>query len=124
MKKYILFLLVMLSCLAGMAQTLTAKSGVSMTGGTNGYYEFLPSTYNGTAKLPVIIFIHGLGEVGNGTSQLGNILNFGLPNVIAGDMTWFNTKGAICIMPQFSSGWPGPNTINNVINYVRSLELF
>jgi hypothetical protein len=116
MRIFISFLLLLLS-LTLSAQTWTARQGVSMTGGTNGFYEYLPSSYNGINKLPVIIYAHGLGEVGNGTTQLVNLTNNAIPMMI-------NNYGfpyqAIVIAPQFSSPWPGAFTINNIINYVRT----
>ena len=44
-----------------------------------GYVEYLPQGYdpNGTKLWPLLVFYHGAGEVGNGTSQLALIENHG-----------------------------------------------
>ena len=48
-----------------------------------GYYEALPARYDSTSKsYPMILFIHGIGEVGNGTTQLKNMIRTGLPWLI------------------------------------------
>ena len=45
---------------------------------------YLPSDYNSTTtKYPLIIFLHGSGEGGDGIPGLNNLLIYGLPNRIA-----------------------------------------
>jgi hypothetical protein len=68
------------------AQTLTAKYNTSMVANSGGYYEYLPEGYNSTTeKYPLLIFIHGVYEKGDGsTSKLPLILKFGLPK----NITW------------------------------------
>src|SRR6476661_13965 len=45
---------------------------------------WLPPDYNtSTTKYPLIIFLHGSGEGGDGVSGLNNLLIYGLPNRIA-----------------------------------------
>ena len=108
------------------AQTHTPKYNVSMAGSTGGYYEYLPQGYdsNGTTKHPVIIFIHGIYETGNGSStQLGRILGFGLPRKIkyGAFPTSFTVNGKtekfIVISPQFKYT-PGAADISSIITYV------
>lgn len=96
----------------------TARQGVSMPGTTvNGFYEYLPAGYNGSTDVPVIIFIHGLGEVGNGTSNLSSLINLALPMYIQNQGFPYN---AIVIAPQFNTAFPGGFVIQNVINYVKN----
>lgn len=80
---FVLRLAVML-CVPMMAlsQTWTAKTNNSLGGSTGGYYEYLPLGYDPGKKYPTIIFIHGAGEVGNGTSQLPLVLNNAIPKMI------------------------------------------
>lgn len=101
------------------AQTWTAKSGFTMALNVGGYYEWLPATYNGTNKLPVIIAFHGAGEQGNGTSQLVNVLNTGIPQLINNSGSPTYPYEAIVICPQYN-GFLSGFSVNNVINYVRS----
>ena len=49
------------------AQVLTPKS-ISTTANSGGFYEYLPKDYNtGTASYPLIVFVHGIGELGSGS---------------------------------------------------------
>ena len=47
-----------------------------------GYYEYLPTNYNSSDKFPVLIFLHGIGRKGNGTTDLNRLLQVGPPNEI------------------------------------------
>jgi pimeloyl-ACP methyl ester carboxylesterase len=111
---------------AANAQTHTAKS-VSLPN-TNGYWEYLPQGYNPASSetYPVIIFIHGVGELGNGSpASLQSLLGYGLPMYI----NWGQfpssvtvngqTHKFIVISPQWI-GWPGPDNINSLIDYVSA----
>lgn len=50
---------------------------------SKGFYEYLPKGYvEGTQKYPLIISIHGDGELGNGTTQLPNVLDDAIPMYI------------------------------------------
>src|SRR6187549_3974423 len=58
---------------------------ISMTSNTNGFYEYLPQGYdpNSSTTYPVIIFFHGIGELGSGNQwELPRILYTGLPGII------------------------------------------
>jgi predicted peptidase len=60
----------------------TARPGGSVTGTTAGYYEYLPPHYGNGALYPLLVFRHGIGENGNGTSDLGKVLVHGPPKLI------------------------------------------
>ena len=49
-----------------------------------GYYEYLPVNFNPKSgvKYPVILFYHGMGERGNGNSDLNKVLVHGPPKLI------------------------------------------
>ena len=98
--------------------TWTARSGVSMPSTTvNGFYEYLPTGYGGSVNKPAIIFLHGLSEVGNGTTDLSELIGLALPQKI---QLYGFPYDAVVICPQFSTAWPGGFTVQNVINYVRN----
>lgn len=109
------------------AQVQTPRYNVSMTSNSNGFYEYLPAGYStpgNQAKYPVIIFLHGQGELGNGSSsQLSTVLRNGPPKLInqgifpASFTVNGQTHSFIVISPQFTS-WPTPTGINNIINYL------
>jgi hypothetical protein len=85
---------------------------------TGGYYEFLPPGYdpNGTKLYPIMIFNHGSGEQGDGsTAQLARVLANGPPKLINNGTlpTSFTVNGQtfsfIVIAPQFSTEGIGPD---------------
>src|SRR5688572_11288441 len=54
---------------------------IAINSNVSGYYETLPARYNLTTKqYPLIIFIHGIGELGSGLSRLNCC---GLPSHIS-----------------------------------------
>ncbi len=106
-----------------MAQTHVPKYS-SMISNSGGYYEYLPAGYEAsTQSYPLIIFIHGFGQLGAGTvSELSKVLWFGLPQVIDEGRfpSSFTVNGLthrpIVLSPQFKS-WPTASDIQGVINY-------
>jgi predicted peptidase len=62
------------------ARSVTASNGVFI-----GFYEFKPLDYdaNPATKYPLIIILHGIGERGDGTTQLPNILANAIPKYIS-----------------------------------------
>jgi predicted esterase len=117
MRKFLLFLLAFILNFAGSAQTWTARQGVSMSSGTNGFYEYLPAGYSNATQYPVIIYMHGIGELGNGTTQLSLLLNNAIPMMIQNYGFPYN---AIVICPQFNVAYAGGFTVNNIISYVKN----
>jgi dienelactone hydrolase len=108
------------------AQTHTPRY-VSMSSKTNGYYEYLPQGYDpdGTATYPLILFMTGIGEFGNGRSDLPNVLKQALPQYIKnGAFPKSFTVGGqthrfIVITPQFVKD-PRPTAVDmdTVLNYI------
>ena len=99
---------------------------VSVTGACGGFYEYLPQGYNtNTSKnYPLIVAVHGIGELGNGTTDLANILNCwtAIPRLIenGGFPTSITVAGQsfsfIVIAPQFR-WWPSGSDVNDVVDY-------
>lgn len=98
-----------------MAAQQTAKtiSYPSAPGGYIGFLEFKPSDY-GTQKHPLIIFLHGIGERGNGTTQINTVAYNGIPYYCAngGTMRFTvagQTSSFVVLSPQLSTTygyWP------------------
>lgn len=90
------------------ARSLTASTGLFI-----GFYEYKPANYNAdpSKKYPLIIFLHGIGERGNGTTDLPWILANGIPKYInAGhDMTFTALSGQdetfLVLSPQLSASY-------------------
>jgi hypothetical protein len=59
-----------------------------------GFYEYKPTNYNPNKKYPLIIFLHGIGERGNGTTELPYLLWQGIPkNIAEGKTMTFTVNG-------------------------------
>jgi len=98
----------------------------SVSGAIAGYQEALPARYDSTTKkYPLLIFIHGTGEMGNGGADLSLVSNIGVSGLIK-DKKFppsFSVKDAdysfIVISPQFRK-WPAPQDINAMIDHAVS----
>lgn len=91
-----------------------------------GFYAALPAHYEQTTKsYPVLIFLHGLGQRGNGNSDLVYLLNDGIgkllsnkkfpPNFIVNQKNY----SFIVIIPQFSKR-PDVSEMGSLITYIKS----
>ena len=86
-------------------RSLTAANGTFI-----GFYEYKPPMYTSdpNAKFPLIIFLHGIGERGDGSSTLSSVLNVGIPRNIHYGLTnmQFNYNGTqqgfLVLSPQLS----------------------
>lgn len=91
-----------------------------------GYYIGLPEHYTETTKAyPTIIFLHGLGQTGNGTSDLHYITNDGIGKVLLDKKLpgnfYVNEKyySFIVVSPQYSR-MPTVEEVNALIDYVEA----
>jgi gliding motility-associated-like protein len=115
-------------CLLSSIDLCIAQLTARMTAGGNGYLEKLPPDYatNPTRKYPVLFFLHGTGEVGNGSpTDLNKLKVNGIPKIIEGRHTMcFTVNGIqecfIVISPQLRPGLGGwwPSLLNDVFDYV------
>ncbi|WP_153798391.1 dienelactone hydrolase family protein [Foetidibacter luteolus] len=101
---------------------LQAKA-VSIGDNIGGFYEALPPDYEGSNKnFPLLLFFHGSGSQGNGTTELDKILRFALPQLIKEKKlpVSFTVDGSahsfVILMPQFKA-WPKPSQANELIDY-------
>jgi predicted esterase len=94
---------------------------------SRGFYQYLPGDYSSTTKsYPLIIWVHGAGQIGQGnTADLPKILEWGVPKIISegGFPASFRVNGVdhsfIIISPQFM-GWPSAINLGGIISYVTS----
>lgn len=89
------------------AKGLTASNGQFI-----GFLEYKPTNYNAdpSIRYPLIIFLHGIGERGNGTTQISSVAANGIPKYInAGNPMRFYWNGKwetfLVLSPQLSSSY-------------------
>ena len=105
-------------------QTLTPVQ-VDLSANIGGMYVSLPVDYNSNPqkKYPLLVFFHGVGECGNGTTNLSKIAGVGLPRVIRDGKfpTSINVGGEnfsyIVICPQVKAVVDLPNNALKTIEY-------
>ena len=105
--------------------TIQTPVTYSVDANIGGYLEALPAHYINHPRLryPLIIFLHGQGELGNGSqTSLPIVANNAIPHLIAAKTFPSNfTFGGknyqfIVLSPQFKA-WPQPADINDMLNY-------
>ena len=91
-----------------------------------GFYRALPARYDSTSKkYPLLIFLHGSGEMGNGTTDLPLVLRNSVPKLISQKKfpANFNAGGKnfsfIVFSPQVKS-WTTNNDVYAMIKYAIS----
>lgn len=104
------------------------KSFVMSTGEKIGFHEFTPADYatEDNVKHPFILFLHGIGERGNGTTDLWKVARIGLPQMLRdgfkAKITWNGkTETFIVLSPQCPSNygmWPTA-LVNDILEYAK-----
>lgn len=96
---------------------------ININANCGGFYKAVPARYDSTnKKYPLLVFIHGIGELGNGNSDLQKLLNTPIPSRLKNKtfpvkFTVNNQEFSfIVISPQFKA-WPSPNDIDAVVKY-------
>ena len=108
-----------------------ARSLIAGNGTFIGFWEYKPVDYsaNPTTKYPLIIFLHGIGERGNGTTQLSMLLGAGPPKLAAATtgvpMRFFwNGKWEtfLVLSPQLSTGYSNWQNfyVDEMLNYAKT----
>lgn len=96
---------------------------VNVNSNIGGYQQALPALYDSTTKrYPLLVFLHGIGELGNGASDLPNAAWNATPGLIrtktfpASFTVGGKNYSFIVISPQFKA-WPSAKDVNDMINY-------
>src|SRR5690606_35913921 len=92
--------------------TTTAKQG---------YYEYLPFGYSTSKKYPLLIFLHGLGENGDGkATQLERVVKNGPPMLIKNNK-WSDDRTFVVLSPQHpGGGCPSADEVDKFLTYALS----
>lgn len=108
--------------------SLTPKA-IALSEHVKGFYEYLPQGYStdpANTKYPLLIFVHGGGEIGGDSTTLIYLLKNGpLKHVQNGSFpTSFSINGKsykfIIIAPQFTSADAAyPDEMDNIIEYAK-----
>jgi poly(3-hydroxybutyrate) depolymerase len=74
---------------------MVAKTTVASNGKTIGFLEYKPANYSSvTTKYPLIIFLHGIGQRGNGTTEIDRVKTQAIPrNITNGSTMTFTWNG-------------------------------
>ena len=83
---------------------------------TFGYYLYCPQNYN-EEKLPLIVFLHGAGERGNGTAELEKVKVHGLPKYLNEGKEY----PAIILAPQCPQGVVWSNLIFSIKELIDNI---
>lgn len=119
----------LLACASLSAQQIP-KGLTASNGQYIGFYEYKPTDYSAdpTARYPLIIFLHGIGERGNGTTQLSRVLANAIPKYInAGHPMRFFWNGRwqtfLVLSPQLNDAmygyWP-TFYVDEMIKYAKA----
>lgn len=93
------------------------KVPLGSSAAAQGYWEYTPPGYGGGEKYPLMIFLHGIGENGNGDSELDKVPNNGIPGLIKNDK-WDSSRPFIVLSPQHpGGGCPGSTEVHDFIDF-------
>ena len=112
------------------AQMQTTQKSVykRIDANVGGYLESLPNDYanNPTKKYPLLIFMHGVGERGNGAAgSVEKVANVGIPKLLklktfpANHTVGGKTYSFIVLSPQFQNSTNWINDIQAIIDYAK-----
>jgi predicted esterase len=88
------------ACAHGQLTATNTARPLGTTGAQNGYWEYLPAGYGDGTRRPLLVFLHGGGETGLGSSaDLEKVNAHGPPKLIAVD-AWPATRPFIVLSPQ------------------------
>ena len=109
-------------------QPFMILKGISTNVGTNvgGYFAGLPDAYSADSKrYPLLLYIHGGGQFGNGEVDLPNLLSEGIPALLdtkqfpAAITSQGQVYSFIVLAPQFRF-YPTNNDIQGFLDFARS----
>jgi poly(3-hydroxybutyrate) depolymerase len=84
-----------------------------------GYVAFLPPSYSTDGDKPTIIYLHGLGELGNGSaSDLNILLTAGLPRLAATNTLPDDASQLLILAPQTEDEYFDPDKLDSWLAHV------
>ncbi|WP_153796263.1 PKD domain-containing protein [Foetidibacter luteolus] len=127
LKRFMFSLVIVCAMLNSKGQTHTPVTA-KISSHIKGYWEYLPADYNSSKKnYPVLIFFHGIGEMGSGsTKDLQKVLKNGPPALInkgkfpKSFKVNGKTSSFIVISPQFTNSTRSVPEIDKLIKYIQA----
>ncbi len=95
----------------------TARPVGSFKNNTAGYYEYLPPHYGNGARYPLLVFRHGVGENGNGTTELDKVLVHGPPKLIKANQWPEDRKFVVLSVQHTGGGCPSPDEMDQFLTF-------
>ncbi len=87
----------------GAPSTRLTRHELGTTTAPQGFYQYVPPGYPAGVKWPLLVALHGVGENGNGQSELGNVIDVGIGKLLAND-AWPNDRPFVVLVPQHPGG--------------------
>lgn len=101
----------------GPSSTRQTARPLGTTTAANGFFEYLPPGYGDGAPRPLLVYWHGIGENGNGTTELPSLLRNGPPGLVHTD-SWPAERPFVVLSPQHSGGGcPSSSEIRDFIAF-------
>lgn len=104
-------------------ESFTARQKSTVLSSPYGFYEYLPEGYDQApaASIPLLIFLHGSDERGNGNSELNKVLTWGIPKQQNAG-TWHHNF--IGLSPQWlganDDNYYRPEDLKSLITYAKT----
>ncbi|MDC0672008.1 hypothetical protein POL58_29955 [Nannocystis sp. ncelm1] len=96
------------------------KIPLGMSDAEQGYWEYTPPGYGGGEKYPLMVFLHGIGENGNGDSELDKVPAGGPPKLQKNDQ-WDTSLPFVVLSPQHpGGGCPGSGEVHSFIEFAMT----
>jgi predicted esterase len=100
----------------GLSSSRQTARRLGTTAAPQGFHEYLPPGYGDGTRRPLLIFMHGAGENGNGGTNLDRVLAHGPPKLIRQNM-WPASRPFIVLSPQASGGCPSAASVNAFLTF-------
>jgi predicted peptidase len=95
----------------------TQRPSGSVPDTTAGYWEYLPPHYGNGALYPLLVFRHGIGQNGNGTTELQKVVKHGPPKLIEANQ-WPEDRTFVVLSVQHpGGGCPSSEEIDDFLKF-------
>lgn len=85
-----------------------------------GYWEYTPPGYGGGDLYPLLVFLHGIGENGNGVEDLDKVPATGIPALMKNDQ-WPTDRPFVVLSPQHpGGGCPNAQEVHDFITFATA----